>query len=106
MATETVRIMLSNGRSVSVQAETSYLGTRTGGGRNIEDYTVTVRGRELAGTWDGDARHLTEVAECPADLAAELRAQARAQQEASDRQALAQVQAAERKFYGRVLTHD
>lgn len=98
MATEKVAINLDEFRSVRVEAETRYIGTRIVSGKNYSDYIVTYKGIEMKGEWNNDARQLTQC-ECPDSLRAEISAQWAKEDKAARERELASMSKSDREYF-------
>jgi hypothetical protein len=108
MATETITVNMGCGETVGLEGETRYLGTDVGpdGAPNVERYEVVILGHTVSGTWSGDARANTYVDQPGDALRQALLPTLRAQQAARERLDREEQRAAQRRFYGRVISSD
>lgn len=63
MSREKVEFHIGRGETVTMVADCRRIGTETGpsGSANLEIYDVTIGGVVCRGTWNNDARNLTQV---------------------------------------------
>lgn len=99
-----ITVNLGGNRTVVVDGTETYTGTRTGGNslgnRNVETYDVVIMGVACVGTWDGDARHNTEV-RCPQELRAQLLKLWKQREDAARRLELSRMSRADREYFER-----